>query len=151
VALTPDEKDALARLEKQHEDNRASDTLYLRYYQGSKRIEQLGMAIPPKMRRFLVVANWCRVMVDTIESRQSVRYLQLPGAETTDERLRAIANASHLSSQLRMFQRDRMTRRRGRRSRRRSTRQIRPSGFAGSRESGSRLTATTTASVACRS
>lgn len=108
MALTPDEIEALARLEKQHEDNKPADTLHLRYYQGTKRIEQLGMAIPPKMRRFLVFANWCRVLVDTIESRQSVRYLQLPGAETTDDRLRAIANASHLSSQLRMFQRDRM-------------------------------------------
>jgi hypothetical protein len=108
VTLTPDELDALARLEKQHEDNKAADTLHLRYYQGSKRIEQLGMAIPPKMRRFLVFANWGRVQVNTIESRQSVRYLQLPGTETTDERLRLIADASHLSQQLRMFQRDRM-------------------------------------------
>ena len=47
-----------------------------------QRIEQLGMAIPPSMRRFLVVANWPRVVVRTITGRQKVRALILPGEET---------------------------------------------------------------------
>lgn len=108
MALTPDELESLNRLEKQYDDNRNSDLLLLRYYQGTKRIEQLGMAIPPKMRRFVVVANWCRVMVDTIESRQSVRSLMVEGDETDDPTLRAIWNASRMGGQVKMFNRDRL-------------------------------------------
>jgi hypothetical protein len=66
------------------------------------------MAIPPAMRRFLVVTNWCRTVVDTINSRQQVRSLILPGEETADPQLRAIWDANNLSAHLAMFNRDRM-------------------------------------------
>lgn len=108
MALTSKELEALERLEKQYDDNRNSDLLLLRYYQGTKRIEQLGMAIPPRMRRFIVVANWSRVLVDTIESRQSVRSLMVEGEETDDPTLRAIWNASRMGGQVKMFNRDRL-------------------------------------------
>lgn len=108
MALTSAELEALDSLEKQYTDNLARDLLMLRYYQGTKRIEQLGMAIPPKMRRFVVFANWCRVMVDTIESRQSVRSLTVDGEETDDPTLRAIWNASRMGGQVKMFNRDRL-------------------------------------------
>src|SRR5690625_1278541 len=68
----------------------------------------LGLAIPPSLRHFQVVANWPRVLVDTIERRQKVRSLVLPGEETADPRLQSIWDASNLSAHLRMFNRDRL-------------------------------------------
>lgn len=108
MALTRDE---IALIEK-HKRDRAerdwNDELMLRYYQGRQRVEQLGMAIPPAMRRFLVIANWCRTLVDTINDRQQVRALILPDEETADPRLRAIWDASNLGAHTAMFNIDRM-------------------------------------------
>jgi len=86
----------------------SEDELLFRYYRGKQRVEQLGMAIPPSMRKFLVIANWCRTVVDTINSRQQVRSLTLPGADTADPQLRAIWDASNLSAHSSMFNADRM-------------------------------------------
>ena len=90
MALTPSEVELIDRLHRTHEANAYNDELLLRYYLGQQRVEQLGMAIPPAMRKFLVIANWCRTVVDTINSRQQVRALILPGEETADPRLREI-------------------------------------------------------------
>lgn len=104
-------RDEIALLEKHEKDWRSRsqhDELMLRYYQGRQRVEQLGMAIPPAMRHFLVVANWNRVLVDTINDRQQVRSLALLGEETADPHLRDIWDASNLSAHTAMFNADRM-------------------------------------------
>jgi hypothetical protein len=108
VALTPSEIDTINKLQLERDLTMADDERNLRYYRGAQRVEQLGMAIPPSMRRFLVVVNWPRVVVDTIEHRQNVRSLVLPGQEEADPSLRAIWDASNLSAHLKMFNRDRM-------------------------------------------
>lgn len=108
MALTPSEKALLEVHQRDLESRTNSDELLLRYYQGRQRVEQLGMAIPPSMRRFLVVTNWCRTLVDTINSRQQVRSLVLPGEETSDPALRAIWDASNLSAHTSMFNLDRL-------------------------------------------
>jgi hypothetical protein len=100
--------DLIDRLMRARDDNASNDELMLRYYLGQQRLEQLGMAIPPAMRQFLVITNWCRTQVDTINDRQQVRSLILPGEETADPRLRAIWDANNLSSHVAMFNRDRM-------------------------------------------
>lgn len=106
MALTPSEINLIEELQRNHEARAVLDDKFYRYYLLQQRIEQLGMAIPPQMRRFLVVANWPRVVVRTIAGRQKVRAMILPGQETADERLRAIWDASNLSAQTRMFRRD---------------------------------------------
>ncbi len=108
MALTPSEKDLLEQHWQDQQRTSNADELMLRYYQGQQRVEQLGMAIPPSMRRFLVIANWCRTLVDTINARQQVRALVLPGEETADPQLRAIWDASNLSAHTSMFNMDRM-------------------------------------------
>ena len=108
MTLTPDEVSLINRHMLRLGQNAMQDELMLRYYQGRQRVEQLGMAIPPAMRRFLVIANWPRVVVDTINSRQQVRALSLPGDEREDGRLRAIWDASNLSAHTSMFNADRM-------------------------------------------
>lgn len=108
MVLTPDEITLITQLRNRQSATVNSDELMLRYYRGRQRVEHLGMAIPPAMRRFLVIANWCRTYVDTINDRQQVRSLILPGNETADPRLRAIWDASNLSAHVAMFNVDRM-------------------------------------------
>lgn len=108
MALTPSEVALIDRMKRDLDANAINDERLERYYRGTQRIEQLGMAIPPSMRRFLVVVNWPRVVVDTIEHRQNVRSLILPGEETADPQLRAIWDASNLDAHVKMFNRDRM-------------------------------------------
>jgi hypothetical protein len=108
VALSSVEVDLIERHHKNLMVSSARDELLWRYYTGQQRVEQLGMAIPPSMRRFLVVANWCRTLVDTKNQRQQVRSLILPGEETADPRLRAVWDASNLSAHTAMFNADRM-------------------------------------------
>lgn len=107
MALTPDELALIQKHSLRLGANAFQDELNLRYYLGRQRVEQLGMAIPPQMRRFLVIANWCRVVVDTINSRQQVRALAT-GSAQDDARLRAIWDASNLSAHTSMFNADRM-------------------------------------------
>jgi len=108
VALTTDEIALILRLKANLTATATDDELLLRYYRGRQRVEQLGMAIPPAMRKFLVIANWCRVQVDTIDNRQAVRSLIIPGQDTADPQLRDIWDGSNLSAHFKMFNRDRM-------------------------------------------
>lgn len=108
MALSPFEIQTIDRLRISLENQGFADELLLRYYQGRQRVEQLGMAIPSEMRRFLVIANWCRTLVDTTDNRQQVRALILPGEEQADPRLREIWDANNLSAHVSMFNRDRM-------------------------------------------
>lgn len=107
MALTPSEVALIERMHRDLSANAINDNKMLRYYQGQQRVEQLGMAIPPNMRRFLVIAGWPRVAVDTPVNRQNVRSLILPGEETADPQLRAIWDASNLDAHVKMFNRDR--------------------------------------------
>lgn len=108
MPLSSDELDLLNRLKRNQDANFIDDERNLRYYRGLQRVEQLGMAIPPNMRRFLVVVNWPRVVVDTIEHRQNVRALILPGEDTADPQLQSIWDANNLSAHVKMFNRDRL-------------------------------------------
>jgi len=106
VALSPSEVRTLDRLRQQWESQGSLDELNARYYDGRQRVEQLGMAIPPTMRRFLVVSNWPRVVVDTIRSRQRMRSMMLAGEDVADERLMRARRASNLDAHLSMFETD---------------------------------------------
>lgn len=108
MALTPSEVTLIDSLKRDLDSRNLTDELLLRYYLGRQRLEQLGMAIPPAMRRFLVIANWCRTVVDTTNDRQQVRSLILPGEETADPLLRSIWDANNLDAHVSMFNRDRM-------------------------------------------
>ena len=108
MALSPTEIDLIEKLKRNLDATATDDERLLRYFQGRQRVEQLGMAIPPDMRRFLVIANWGRVVVGTKADRQQVRSLFLPGEETADPTLRNIWDGSNLDAHVQMFNRDRM-------------------------------------------
>lgn len=109
MALTPSEIELIEELKRRHDARYLTDEKYLRYLTLKQRIEHLGMAIPPQMRRFMVVANWPRVVVRTISGRQKVRALILPGEETADPKLRAIWDANNLTAHTKMFRVDKYT------------------------------------------
>jgi hypothetical protein len=108
MALSNDELALIAKHQLRLGETSATDELFLRYYKGAQRIKQLGMAIPPSFRRFLVIANWCRTVVDTTNSRQQVRALVLHGDEVADPLLRDIWDASNMTAHTSMFNLDRM-------------------------------------------
>lgn len=53
-------------------------------YEGVNRLKQLGVAIPEELKRFTVVLNWHRVVVDALEHRLDLTGFRMPGAEAAD-------------------------------------------------------------------
>ena len=79
MPLSAAEVSALEELDHQRQNQWTGDERLFNYYRGQQRVEQLGMAIPPRLRQFMVVVNWPRVVVDTTVDRQQVRALILLG------------------------------------------------------------------------
>jgi hypothetical protein len=107
VALTPDEVALLEQHHRLYDAQQPNDELMGRYFDGEQRIEQLGMAVPPQFRRFLLIVNWPGMYVEAIESRQDVRALILPGQSEADPQLQDIWDANNLDSELSLFLQDR--------------------------------------------
>jgi hypothetical protein len=106
VALTEDELAILNDLQSRLTKSKKDDDKFLSYYRGKQKFEQLGLAIPHAMQRFLVFANWCRVLVDTKDDRMRVRTILLPGQDVEDDRMRGILNTSKIDTQLSLFNKD---------------------------------------------
>lgn len=107
MALTVQEVNILEELYAQRQANWPVDERHERYYKLQHKLVQLGMAIPPAMRDFVVMANWARVVVRTISSRQRVRGLFLPGESNADAKLLDIWNDNNMTSQMKMLRKDR--------------------------------------------
>lgn len=113
AALTNDELQILDELHRRLIRRRRKDLTNKRFVTLQQKIEQLGMAIPPEMRRFMVPLGWPRVVVETITSRQQVRSMILPGEERADKTLQEISDANNLTAQLDMWRQDYLTYGRG--------------------------------------
>lgn len=57
------------------------------YYDGARRLEAMGLALPPEMRRLTTVVNWPRLVVDSLEERLDIEGFRLGGATQADETL----------------------------------------------------------------
>lgn len=57
------------------------------YFEGTHKLEQLGVAIPDELKSFTVVLNWARIVVDAVEHRLDVSGFRMPGAEAADTSL----------------------------------------------------------------
>lgn len=84
VWLTQEESSLFDRLHQQLIRAQADLDRFEAYYEGENRLEQLGLAIPPELRRFVVVVNWPRIAVDAVEERLERRGFQRPGAKAAD-------------------------------------------------------------------
>lgn len=55
-----------------------------RYYNGSQRLRQMGLAVPPALRMFETAVNWPRLTVDSLEARLDVKTFYLPDGKRAD-------------------------------------------------------------------
>lgn len=99
MALSRDDSDLVAGLANDLAQLSSADTRLDRYYEGSQRLEHIGLAVPPELRRFETVVNWNRVAVDSVADRLSVKSFILPGEETASEALREGWDANNLDSE----------------------------------------------------
>ncbi|WDF34554.1 phage portal protein [Arthrobacter agilis] len=69
------------------------------YYEGAQRLEHIGIAVPPELRKFETVANWSRTTVDSVSDRLAMRRFFLPGEEKASEALREGWDYNNLDSE----------------------------------------------------
>lgn len=69
------------------------------YYEGMQRVEQLGMAVPPALRKFLTIVNWPRVTVDALEERIDLEGFRLPNEDDRDDDLWRVWQANGLDEE----------------------------------------------------
>lgn len=99
MALRPDEVVALTDLSNSLHNAERSDVLNDAYYEGQQRLEHLGIAVPPELRRFETVVNWPRTYVDALADRINLKSLMLPGVDTADPVLMEGWEANNLDSE----------------------------------------------------
>lgn len=99
MALSEDEKATLAQLELQVMRAGRRHRLLDSYYNGDQRVEQLGLAVPPELRRFLTIVAWPGTYVDAIEERIDLEGFRLPGATDADDELWDIWQANGLDEE----------------------------------------------------
>lgn len=108
MALSSTELGLIGELTLQAAYQQVDDQRHLEYYEGVQRLNQLGIAVPPELRKFVTIVNWPRVVVDTIEHRQDVKALLLPGKITNDAGLMELWRANNLDSELSLLNVDQM-------------------------------------------
>lgn len=57
------------------------------YYEGAKRLQAMGLALPPEMEKLALVINWPGMYVDALEERLDIEGFRLGGSADTDEQL----------------------------------------------------------------
>jgi hypothetical protein len=99
VALRPEETAALTDLAERLDDSRTADILNDAYYEGSQRLEHIGLAVPPELRKFETLVNIPRIYVDSLADRINHKALLLPGKDVADEALMEGWEANNLDSE----------------------------------------------------
>lgn len=84
------------------------DVLNDRYYEGAQRLEHIGLAVPPELRRFETAANWCRTTVDAVAHRQKMKTFYLPGEDVASEELREGWDANNLDSESQLLGKEKL-------------------------------------------
>lgn len=110
MALTDNELATLnrlrARLDRDIRDRRVNGVrvpgfLSLRaYYQGLQRLEQLGLAVPEDLRKFVTIVAWPRTYVDAIVTRLHPQGFLLEGEANAD--LWRLWQSNNMDSEFRM-------------------------------------------------
>jgi hypothetical protein len=70
-----------------------------RYYEGTQRLEHIGLAVPPDLRRFETVVNWPRLALDSLNERLDVKSFILPGEDVASDALGELWQANDLDSE----------------------------------------------------
>lgn len=102
MALSDDEKALLGRLQIKMGRAQRRNKVLEAYYQGEQRVEQLGLAIPPELRRFLTIVAWPGTYVDALAERITLEGFELPDATEADQDLWRIWQANDLDRESRL-------------------------------------------------
>ena len=99
MALSIDDTNLLEALTRKLSVCGVDDIRHDAYYEGSHRLEQLGLSVSPNLRLFETVVNWPRVCVDALEERIDVKSLMLPGVDIADPGLQDGWDVNNLDSE----------------------------------------------------
>ncbi|MCD4535651.1 phage portal protein [Nocardioides sp. cx-169] len=99
MALSLDDARLVNDLSNQLTTRSHIDERFRRYYQGTQRLEQIGLAVPPELRRFETVVNWPRLALDSLNERLDVKSFILPGEDVADAGLAEAWAANDLDSE----------------------------------------------------
>lgn len=102
MPLSDDEKAILGRLQIKVRRTAQRNRILEAYYQGEQRVEQLGLAIPPELRRFLTIVAWPGTYVDALAERITLEGFELPDATEADQDLWRIWQANDLDRESRL-------------------------------------------------
>lgn len=108
MALSDDESALFRRMMSDFPKLKRDDVRLNRYYEGMQRLEHIGLAVPPELRRFETVVNIPRMAVDEVERRLDVKSLIMPGQERADERLREAWDFNNLDSEASLLHKETM-------------------------------------------
>jgi Phage portal protein, SPP1 Gp6-like len=99
VALTLEETTTLTVLAQQSDRLASPDRLMDAYYEGEQRLEHIGLAVPPELRKFETIVNWPSLVVDSVTERIRLKSLMLPGVDVADPGLQEGWDANNLDSE----------------------------------------------------
>ena len=100
MALLPlDESKLVDDLSRRLFTSYTDDQRFDRYYEGSQRLAHIGLAVPPELRKFETVLNWCRTVVDSVSDRMRMKAFYLPGEDRASEALRESWDYNNLDSE----------------------------------------------------
>lgn len=74
----------LRKLEQQLQEESSSYETLLSYYEGAKRLQAMGLSLPPEMRQLELVLNWCGAYLDELEARLDIDGFRLAGSYLAD-------------------------------------------------------------------
>lgn len=106
MAISRDDLNLIQGLEERLTSTASKDKKYDEYYEGTRRLRQIGLSVPPELRDFEMSANWCRTYVDTLTDRLNMRFFYNQGNKSSIEALREGWDANNLDSQSLLHHRD---------------------------------------------
>src|SRR5664279_6111516 len=83
-SLSDDEQSLVSRLVLQVQSKRYALELHNAYYEGTFRIQDLGISVPPAMRGVRVAMGWPRVAVDALDERLNLQGFRFPDSHDLD-------------------------------------------------------------------
>lgn len=99
VSLTAEESAMVTRLASQVLAKRFSMELHNAYYEGTFRVPNLGVSIPPQMRNLRTTLGWPRIAVDALDERLNLRGFRYPASNDLDDGLMDIWTSNDMVSE----------------------------------------------------
>jgi hypothetical protein len=102
LRLTDDEAALVDKLAAQVLAKRFRMELHNAYYEGSYRIADLGISVPPQMRTLRIALGWCRVGVDALDARLNLEGFRYPDSADVDADMMDLYASNLMSSESQM-------------------------------------------------